>query len=83
MVYIYKPMARGAATLVNRDSKVIGAGSVGTKHLDTPVSMDTLDKSTRNPLSGALQHKIDKLEVNQAIEKKKKKERAKAIHFEL
>ncbi len=83
MVYIYKPMARGSATLVNRDAKVIGAGTVGTKQIDAPVKMEALERTARTPLSGALQSKIEKLEINNAIEKKKKKERAKAIHFEL
>lgn len=83
MVYIYKPMARGPTTLVNREAKVASAGTVGTKHVDAPVKLEALDRLTKTPLSGALQSKIERLELNNAVEKKKKKERAKAIHFEL
>lgn len=82
MVYIYRPAAMGSNTLVNIKSKA-KTGEVGMgQRTDQPVRMETLDKA-RGGLSGALQDKINRLDMNVAEEKKKKKERAKPIRFEL
>ena len=82
MVYIYKPGSMGRNTLVDIKSKT-QAGDVGLgQRTAEPVQMKSLDK-VRGGLSGALQEKINRLDINAAEAKKKKKERAKAISFEL
>ena len=82
MVYIYKPGCMGPSTLVNIQSKA-KAGEVGMgQRTDQPVQMKSLE-TARAGLSGALQDKITRLDVNAKEERKKKKERAKAIHFDL
>jgi hypothetical protein len=78
MVYIYKPMAMGPSTLVEKPK--VSGGFVGTKKVDEPVQMKGLDTSK---LSGGLQHMIDKLDINASEAKKKKKKQQKPIHFEL
>jgi len=82
MVYIYKPGCMGRNTLVNIQSKA-KAGEVGMgQRTDQPVQLKSLD-GARSGLSGALQDKINRLSINDQEAKKKKKERAKAIHFDL
>jgi hypothetical protein len=82
MVYIYKPGCMGRNTLVNIQSKA-KVGEVGMgQRTDQPVQMKSLE-SARAGLSGSLQDKINKLGINDMEEKKKKRERAKAIHFDL
>ncbi len=82
MVYIYRPGSMGPSTLVNIKSKA-RAGDVGIgQRTDQPVQMKSLE-TARTGLSGALQDKINRLDINAKEERKKKKERAKAIHFDL
>lgn len=82
--YIYYPGSRGGTTLTDRKSKA-GYGQVGLPNrTDAPISLKALDKSEKATptLSGTLQGRIEKLKINETVEKARKKARAKPITFD-